>query len=442
MATLVPFPDSNNSSASGNAILSKQPPSLTRLSAPSQVSWQTAYWTLIPLAVNTMAQPSGRILSLPAKYRTYLRCSPLICAADSLTIFIHLIFYFTAFSFKDAIRLLIRQRFGDGEEDEGEGSDEKDEERNEEGIQAIEKFTFVRWLFFILGTVGPGIKLMAMEGVPCTKAWGAMFLVSFLVVEVLVILSWRYMPCEHQDLLPGSPGTDTDLRIRVKLKKIDGRVLYYSVLCYALVFIWAVCDIYDALLPTDSVENPLPRAPFQIVFSICSMVTGFIILTFSLALLLLIIWPRPIAHLDGPPCNGPLTHIIVGEILFRFQFGFILAISAFLLFKLPMFFVIGLIVWALLLVLVLPSLIIILYLVFIADLYPRFSRSVFITWESSTEKREKWEKKRKWVREARPDLTFPCFAMFLYSTILSVVWYWYRYNPEGTVNKGWTGVFG
>ncbi|KAH8773310.1 hypothetical protein BGZ57DRAFT_1005295 [Hyaloscypha finlandica] len=113
---------------------------------------QPAYWTLIPLAINTISQPSGRISGVPGKYRTYIRCNPLICAVDTLSIFIHLAFYVTAFPFQDAIRLAIYERFGDN------GSDE-------EGIQAIEKLTWVRWLFVIFGTAGPGIKLKAIEGV-------------------------------------------------------------------------------------------------------------------------------------------------------------------------------------------------------------------------------------------------------------------------------------
>jgi len=80
---------------------------------------------------------------------------------------------------KEAILLLIRERFGDDEEDV-------------EGIQAIEKVTFVRCLFFVFGTLGPAIKLMAMDGIFWTKIWGAMFLISFLVVEVMVVLSWIY----------------------------------------------------------------------------------------------------------------------------------------------------------------------------------------------------------------------------------------------------------
>jgi hypothetical protein len=50
------------------------------VSSPSPVTWQTAFWTLIPLAINVMAQPSGRVCGAPSRYRTYLRSSPFFFA--------------------------------------------------------------------------------------------------------------------------------------------------------------------------------------------------------------------------------------------------------------------------------------------------------------------------------------------------------------------------
>jgi len=74
-------------------------------------------------------------------------------------------------------------------------------------------------MFFVFGTLGPGIKLLAMEGMPWVKAWGAMFLSSFVVVEGLVMLSWGYGDFEA---VPGSHDIDDGkLReIRAKLSRI------------------------------------------------------------------------------------------------------------------------------------------------------------------------------------------------------------------------------
>lgn len=34
------------------------------------------------------------------------------------------------------------------------------------------------------------------------------------------------------------------------------------------------------------------------------------------------------------------------------------------------------------------------------------------------------------------------FLGFIYNITITVLWYAYRYDPQGTVNQGWTGVFG
>lgn len=77
--------------------------------------------------------------------------------------------------------MLLQNRFSDTSAD--------GELHSENGIRAIEKMTWLRWLFFVLGTLRSAIKLMAMSGVPWTKALGMMFLSSFLLVEILVISS-------------------------------------------------------------------------------------------------------------------------------------------------------------------------------------------------------------------------------------------------------------
>jgi hypothetical protein len=78
-------------------------------------------------------------------------------------------------SLQEFIELLVSERF---EGDEAE----------EDSIQSIERFTWLRWLFFILGSLPAAIKLAVMKGVPWTNTWGMMFLASFLAREVLIIV--------------------------------------------------------------------------------------------------------------------------------------------------------------------------------------------------------------------------------------------------------------
>jgi hypothetical protein len=95
---------------------------------------------------------------------------------------------------------------------------------------------WLRWLFFILGTFGPAIKLMVMSGVPYTKGGGAMFLTSFLIVEILIIISWNldqrplHFETEIQESLQS---------MRATLKVMDEFLHALACFAHILLMIWA-----------------------------------------------------------------------------------------------------------------------------------------------------------------------------------------------------------
>jgi hypothetical protein len=197
--------------------------------AAQTVSWQTLYWTLIPLALNTMAQPCGKVCRQPSRHRTYLRSSPFICAADSPSITIHLITYLYTLSIrgdlsiKDSMKLLIQER-------------SRDVEEKTEGARALENLTWSRWLFFILETLGPAIKLTAMTGIPYTKGGGGMFLSSFLIVEKLIVLSWNL---DQRPLHLETEAQETLQSMRATLKVIDEFLHALACFVHILLMIWA-----------------------------------------------------------------------------------------------------------------------------------------------------------------------------------------------------------
>jgi hypothetical protein len=187
------------------------------------------FWTLMPLAVNSMAQPGRRICGLPNRYRTYLRCSPLLCAADSVSIIMRLAVSTTYHcqSFSEAVGMLlherfnsddlaeefleaVRKRFSDDDlaEDRsdqplpleelglrldddlsGDSVDLRSDDDQAESVPSLEKMTWLRWLWFTLGTLPSAIKLMSMKGVPWEQAWGMMFLSSWVLNEGLIIFA-------------------------------------------------------------------------------------------------------------------------------------------------------------------------------------------------------------------------------------------------------------
>ncbi|KAH7327363.1 hypothetical protein BKA65DRAFT_481074 [Rhexocercosporidium sp. MPI-PUGE-AT-0058] len=156
----------------------------------SGVPWQAIFWTLVPLAISSMSQPGGRICGLPSRYRTYLRCSPILCATDTLSVVINLavVCIYQKRPFIEAVAITLQSRFNDDAQDLGEGEMLEDS-HDIKGVQSLEKMTWLRWLWFILGTLPPAIKLMAMGGVPWEKAWGLMFLTSWSANEGLMIFA-------------------------------------------------------------------------------------------------------------------------------------------------------------------------------------------------------------------------------------------------------------
>ena len=207
--------------------------------ASSQVSWETAFWTLVPLAVNVMAQPCGRILGRETRYWTYLRCLPIMCAADSLSIIIRLGIYGSGFlakrrvrlPFWERLKLVIHHRFHDENEDE-----------DAEGIRAMGRMTLLRWLFFIFGTLPQAIKLLAFEGTPWTKTWGVMFLVSFIMVEALVVFS---LVGGRQSSPLHDPENEVQLNsIEERLDTIDKKFYFGAVAAHSLILFWLVLTLW------------------------------------------------------------------------------------------------------------------------------------------------------------------------------------------------------
>lgn len=86
---------------------------------------------------------------------------------------------------------MLRQRFGDDENRSPNlgGPSHTDDSRERECIQDLEKTIWLRWLWFVFGTLPPAIKLLSMNGVPLTQTWALMFLTSWVANESLIVLS-------------------------------------------------------------------------------------------------------------------------------------------------------------------------------------------------------------------------------------------------------------
>lgn len=138
-----------------------------------------------------MTQPSGRICNSSSGIGHLIRISPIMCALDALSILISILVYsITKKSFRSASVEVITQRFASHDDNSGSFSDFK-------------KNTFFRWFIFAF-SMSQVVKLYAFQGLPWTKVWASMYLGSFFIAELLVIVPNRWLDITPQN----KPGDD------------------------------------------------------------------------------------------------------------------------------------------------------------------------------------------------------------------------------------------
>ena len=123
------------------------------------------------------------VLGFPSKYGFALRSSPIVCDFEALYTFVK--FVLNAFFLKNpkASALKIakwRSRDTTGNE--------------EDSLQKLQENTTFQIAIFLLGALPQIVKLCALQGLLWIKVWGFVFLGSFLVLELLVLLlgrDWR-----------------------------------------------------------------------------------------------------------------------------------------------------------------------------------------------------------------------------------------------------------
>lgn len=140
----------------------------------NEVSWQSAFWALLPIALNSMTQPTGKVLGTPSKYSFYFNSSPIICLANALEIIVSKLCWraWTLESLDAAASLTAKELF----------EDVKSQERPS-GLVQLQEIKVVRLTVFVLGAIPQIIKLYAMSGVVGTQLCASMYLGSFLFIE-------------------------------------------------------------------------------------------------------------------------------------------------------------------------------------------------------------------------------------------------------------------
>jgi hypothetical protein len=135
----------------------------------SEVSWQTVFWALLAIAVNTCLQDCGSILGLDRNLGLLIRSSPCFCLMDSLIIFGQLMYYAIKHPSQSSIRSVasVRKQF-----------------RPHDGKQLTLLWLIGKFLL-LLGTATQAVKLFALQGLPWTQVCAAAYLLSYVANAVL-----------------------------------------------------------------------------------------------------------------------------------------------------------------------------------------------------------------------------------------------------------------
>lgn len=379
-----------------------------------------------------MTQPSGRVLGSSSQYRTYLRSSPIVCAVDALFFLLRLVLspIILGIPASQAIDITIQERY-------------KGVHDPVEGIQYLEKQTWLRWLFFVIGTLGPAIKLAAMQGVPWTKAWGMMFLGAFVVFESIVFLKKdRSERAEHTQGESVSARTSVTAHVNAQVwytNRVEQRVFVFAIMIHVLTVYWAVRDLCRLQAPTwqimdkDRVISVGGSWPFSGTLAAAVVLVFVEPINFNILISQLKFFSSILLGWHGGAWDEDSI----------FRRAIILSLS-FILFQAP------LVTFAELLAMddkrpfmIAPSfsnlslyfvsftalLLLISAINRLCSKYPTLGVNLLMVPETT--------------RESRSPVTSAwTLVFFVVNLTVCTLWYCFRYDSTGTINPSWTGIFG
>ncbi|KAL3471443.1 hypothetical protein BJX99DRAFT_237420, partial [Aspergillus californicus] len=191
-------------------------------SEASEIAWPTIFFWMACLALNSIAQQSGRVLGTKYRHQAIFRSSPIICGFDAADILISWIAHAFSPTPRSKYRMYFNYWLGASPMPQGRIAGQGqalssldinpihtyvprskfrhaatnvllqrcvDKEGNPdlEGIARFRTQSGGRWLAFIIGVLPQLIKLFASRGIAWSQAAGAMYLASWLLFEFLVL---------------------------------------------------------------------------------------------------------------------------------------------------------------------------------------------------------------------------------------------------------------
>lgn len=136
----------------------------------STVSWQTAFWSLLAIALNTCLQDCGSVCAINRDFALLVRSSPIVCLVDTLIIFLQFICYTVRNGPRRAIRIVAISR------------NQHTSRLPRQNITPTQYL--VGGILFAMAVI-QSIKLFALSGIPWAQFFGACYLSSYLFNALL-----------------------------------------------------------------------------------------------------------------------------------------------------------------------------------------------------------------------------------------------------------------
>ena len=138
-----------------------------------------------------MTQPAGSIGNgISAEQSFYLRASPFVCVAEAFAALTHFVFLtMETWNPSLAINSISRAKYRNST---GVGTTRSQ-------LQNLQDNDLFRLILFTFGVVPQTLKLYSCGGIPTSQIWASLYLLSWVILELLVVMPARFGPFEGPD---------------------------------------------------------------------------------------------------------------------------------------------------------------------------------------------------------------------------------------------------
>ena len=265
-------------------------------------------------------------------------------------------------------------------------------------------------------------SLMAMQGVPWTKAWGAMFLFAFIVIEVAALIARKSIDLSVEKDLPGIHYERTAVWARIAggFEVIERRLFTMGAVVHCFILLWAFLDLFklrnSAYVKPGIEESDLENSVWILAIPLSAM-------ALALAMLFYLIYGSFKMLRDAIHRRFPGRNSVSG-------------VSAVILLVTE----ISLLLWLMIfhIYLFMDSMLFYLGFAYLFILEWAIRRRCLLS---------PWLREMLLITTAEKDLGVDEYSVWalifcIYNVAIPVLWFWLRYNPEGTANPSWTTVSG